>query len=338
MFAGQDLRRFRQALLAWYKTNRRDLPWRRTRDPYAILVSEVLLQQTRVNQALAYYERFLRVFPDFAALAKASEEEVLRIWAGAGYYRRARNLHRLAKEVAEKGLPKTYAELLRLPGIGPYTAAAVASMAFGEPVAVVDGNVRRVLARLFAVEDPKTRWLRETAQVLLEPGAPGTWNQALMELGSLLCTPRNPGCGRCPVASFCGGKADPERYPAPKKRTQRAVEAVALVLWSQDGVFLEWREGGLLGGLWGVPLAEGPKALEGLLSRFGLNHAEYVGYVHHTFTHKRLSVKVYAAFWEGDGENPDSRPLSALDRKILRVWTRSWAQDQLFDVPGRAGE
>ena len=326
MFSDQDLRRFCQALLAWYKVNRRDLPWRRTRDPYAILVSEVLLQQTRVNQALTYYERFLQVFPDFAALAEASEEEVLRIWAGAGYYRRARNLHRLAKEVAEKGLPKTYAELLGLPGIGPYTAAAVASIAFGEPVAVVDGNVRRVLARLFGVEDPKTRWLRETAQALLEPADPGTWNQALMELGSLLCTPKDPNCGQCPVASFCAGKTDPERYPAPKKRTQRAVEAVALVLWNKNGVFLERRDGGLLGGLWGVPLGEGPKALQKLLSRLGLDRAEYVGQVRHTFTHKRLFVQVYAAFWEGNGEDPESRPLSVLDHKILRLFAQRRAQ------------
>ena len=275
-----------------------------------------------MNEALAFYDCFLRAFNNPAALAEASEEEVLRIWAGAGYYRRARNLHRLAKEVVEKGFPKTYAGLLKLPGIGPYTAAAVASMAFGKPAAVVDGNVRRVLARLFAVENPQNRWLQETAQALLEPADPGTWNQALMELGSLLCTPKDPGCGQCPVARFCAGRTDPERYPAPQKRTQRAVEAVVLVLWDKNGVFLERREGGLLGGLWGVPLAEGPKVLQKLLSRFGLDRAEYVRQVRHAFTHKRLSVDVYTAFWEGNGEDPRSRPLSVLDRKILRLFAQ----------------
>jgi A/G-specific adenine glycosylase len=328
MFSERDLKEFRKALLAWYEKNRRDLPWRRTKDPYAILVSEVLLQQTRVKQALAYYERFLRAFPDFSSLAKASEEEVLRVWAGAGYYRRARNLHRLAQAVAEKGIPKTYAELLRLPGMGPYTAAAVASVAFGEAVAVVDGNVRRVLARLFAQKEPKTRWLRDTAGMLLEPADPGTWNQALMELGSLLCTPKSPKCSLCPVAAFCAGKGDPERYPAPQRRAQKPAEAAALVLYGKDGVFLERRDGGLLGGLWGVPLAEGPAALERLLSRFGLAHATYVGQVRHAFTHKRLSVEVYAAFWEGKGEDPKSRPLSVLDHKILRLFAEWRTQEE----------
>ncbi len=298
------------------------MPWRGQRDPYAILVSEMLLQQTRVNQALAYYARFLQAFPDFAALAQASEEEVLRVWAGAGYYRRAKNLHRLAQLVVEQGLPQTYAGLLKLPGIGPYTAAAVASLAFGEAVAVVDGNVRRVLARLFAQRNPKPRWLRERAQALLEPTDPGTWNQAVMELGALVCTPKNPGCARCPVVGFCAGQATPEKYPAPRRRVPRAVEAVALILWGSAGIFLERRDGGMLGGLWGVPLKEGPRALEELLARFGLDHAEYLGCVRHTFTHKRLSVAVYGAPWKGRGEDSRSRPISALDKRILELGAR----------------
>lgn len=318
----QELRRFQRALLFWYAQHRRDLPWRRTRDPYAILVSEVLLQQTRVEQALGYYARFLAAFPDFETLAQAREEEVLRIWAGAGYYRRARNLHRLAQRVAAEGLPRTYAGLLGLPGIGPYTAAAVASVAFGEPVAAVDGNVRRVLARLLAARDPRPRALRATAQALLDPADPGTWNQALMELGSLVCTPRDPKCACCPVASFCAGKGEPTRYPAPRRRAQRRAEAVALVLVGEEGVYLERRGDGLLGGLWGFPMAEGPEALPALLSRFGLTEALFLGTVRHAFSHLRLTVEVYGAPWVGPTEDPGKRPLSSLDRKILALVAR----------------
>ncbi len=318
-----ELARFRRALLHWYGEHHRALPWRGTRDPYAILVAEVLLQQTRAEQAQRYYARFLQAFPDFKALAQASEEEVLQVWAGAGYYRRARNLHRLAQIVAEQGLPRSYDGLLSLPGVGPYTAAAVASIAFGEPVAVVDGNVRRVLARLFAVEQPSARWLRETAQSLLEPSDPGTWNQALMELGALVCTPKNPRCGGCPVAAFCQGREEAQRYPAQEKRRPREVEAVALVLRGRRGYLLERRDGQALAGLWGFPLAEGRGALLELLSRYGIAHAEYLGTVVHTFTHKKLSVHVYGAAWEGEGDDPSARPLSVLDQKILALLRRT---------------
>lgn len=245
---------FQQKLLAWYGEHARDLPWRRARDPYAILVAEVLLQQTWVEQALGYYARFLGAFPNFASLARASEE-VLRVWAGTGYYRRARNLHRLAQIVSAHGLPRTAAELAKLPGVGPYTAAAVAAIAFGEPVAVVDGNVRRVLARLFAHRKPTARWLKETAGVLLYTEDPGRWNQALMELGALLCTPQNPACPHCPVASFCAGKEAPDKFPEPRKRRKRDVRAVALVLRGRGGYVLERRDGTALGG----PVGRSPR-------------------------------------------------------------------------------
>ncbi len=320
MQARCDERRLRRALLSWYRANARELPWRETRDPYAILVSEVLLQQTQVEQARGYYARFMEAFPDLGALARASEEEVLHVWAGAGYYRRARNLHRLAQGVAETGLPATAAELEELPGIGPYTAAAVASIAFGEPVAAVDGNVRRVLARLFAVETPSARWLRETAERLLDRGDPGAWNQALMELGATVCTPKSPRCSACPVAWFCAGRSDAERYPSPRARTQRAVEAVALVLRGRTGGFvLEKRNGRALGGLWGFPLAEGEDALSSLLARYGLRSARVLGTVSHAFTHKRLTIHVHEAAWNGPGEDPATRPVSVLDRKILAL-------------------
>ena len=173
MFSERDLKEFRKALLAWYETNRRDLPWRRPKDPYAILVSGGLLQQSRVKQALAYYERFLRACPDFSSLAKASEEEVLRVWAGAGYYRRARNLHRLAQAVAEKGIPKTYAELLRLPGMGPYTAAAVASVAFGEAVAVWTGTCVGCWPAFLPKRSPKLAGYGTPPECSLSPRTPG---------------------------------------------------------------------------------------------------------------------------------------------------------------------
>lgn len=316
-------RRLRRALTSWYRRNARDLPWRGTRDPYAILVSEVLLQQTRVEQARGYYTGFLKAFRDLRGLARASEEEVLTVWAGAGYYRRARNLHRLAQTVAETGLPATAAELEELPGVGPYTAAAVASIAFGEPVAAVDGNVRRVFARVFAIEEPNSRWLRETAERLLDRDDPGSWNQAVMELGATVCAPRSPQCASCPVARFCEGKADPERYPASRVRRQRAVEAAALVLRGSSGYVLEKRDGQVLGGLWGFPLAEGEGALEALLSRYGVASAGALGTVEHAFTHKKLTIQVYAAPWSGPVEDPGSRPLSVLDRKILALAKRS---------------
>ncbi len=314
--------RLRQAILAWYRDHRRELPWRETRDRYAILVSEVLLQQTRVEQARGYYARFMAAFPDLGSLARASEEDVLKVWAGAGYYRRARNLHRLAQAVAETGLPTTAAELKELPGIGPYTAAAVASIAFGEPVAAVDGNVRRVLARLFAEDVPGKRWLDETAQALLARKDPGGWNQAMMELGSLVCTPKGPACSSCPVEAFCAARAAPERYPVPRGRKQRDVAAAALVLKGSVGYALKKRNGHVLGGLWGFPLAEGEDALQTLLLRYAVDNPRAIGTVKHAFTHKRLTIAVYAAPWDGPGEDPNARPISQLDRKILALAER----------------
>ncbi len=319
MLSRTEVQKLQAALLGWYERNARDLPWRRTSDPYAILLAEVLLQQTRVEQATGYYARFLEAFPDLRALAAAPEEAVMRVWAGAGYYRRARNLHRLAQQVGAEGLPRRASDLAALPGIGPYTAAAVASIAFGEPTAVVDGNVRRVLARLFAQRNPKPRWLRETAAALLAQTEPGRWNQALMELGATACTPRNPGCGVCPLAPFCAGKESPGQYPEPRRRSQKKVQAAALVLRGRGGYVLERRDGPSLGGLWGFPLAEGRGALGTLLSRYGVPSARRIGTVRHAFTHKELSIAVYAADWTGPAQDPASLPLSVLDRKVLRL-------------------
>lgn len=305
---------WQEALLAWYRQNARPLPWRGERDPYRILVAEVLLQQTRVEQAIPYYRRFLERFPALEALRAASLEEVLRVWQGAGYYRRAEHLHRLSQQVV--ALPSSYRELLRLPGLGPYTAAAVASMAFGERVAAVDGNVRRVLARLHALEDPKAQALQTLAQALLPlEQDPGEWNQAMMELGATVCLPRKPLCPACPLRPYCWGQGTPERYPRAKRRRVPEERLAALVLLGRRGVHLE-RLTGRFRGLYGVPLF--PQAeLSPRAQDYGVQ-PRLAGEVVHALTHRRLLVQVYVAPWAGEGEDPWGRPLPKLMEKVLR--------------------
>ena len=234
-----DARTAARALLAWYRANRRALPWRESGDPYRVLVSEIMLQQTRVETVLSYYERFISAFPDVETLAAAPIEEVLAKWSGLGYYSRARRLHAAARAIVERGdFPRTEAELLELPGVGAYTAAAIASIAFGEPVAVVDGNVERVIARLLALDvDPAQgrarRLVRETASRLLVRDAAGDSNQALMELGAVICLPRRPRCLVCPLLDGCAARASgrteelPVRAPRRPGVVQRRVVAVA---------------------------------------------------------------------------------------------------------------
>ncbi len=196
----------RRALLAFYDARRRDLPWRRDPDPYRVWVSEVMLQQTRVDAVVPYYERWLRRFPTLHALATAEPDEVLRAWEGLGYYARARNLHRAARVVRERhagDVPSEPAALRELPGVGDYTAGAIASIAFGRREPAVDGNVRRVLARLLDVADPPPARLRAVAAALVPAERPGDFNQALMELGALVCTARVPRCADCPVRGVC---------------------------------------------------------------------------------------------------------------------------------------
>src|SRR5438876_1211618 len=214
MLTGQDLAAFRGNLLAWFRHFQRDLPWRRTRDPYRVWLSEVMLQQTRVTAVVPYYERFLERFPNLHALAAAPEQEVLRLWSGLGYYRRARNLQKAAQQiVAEHGgeFPSRREEVLGLRGVGNYTAAAILSIAFEQKHAVLDGNVARVMARLGAVRGDlraRRRWqkLQNSADAYLDTKSPGDWNQAMMELGATLCAPRSPQCLLCPVAQFCEGR------------------------------------------------------------------------------------------------------------------------------------
>jgi A/G-specific adenine glycosylase len=236
MLRGRELTSFRNELLQWFRQFQRDLPWRRTKDPYRIWISEIMLQQTRVAAVIPYYERFLERFPDIRSLAEAPLEEVLRLWSGLGYYSRARNLQKAAQRVvALHGgqLPQSEDAVHALAGVGSYTGAAIRSIAFGAQAAVLDGNVARVLARLGAIggdlrESKRWRSLQMTAGELLDPGAPGNWNQAMMELGATVCTPRAPRCLLCPVAKFCSAKRLGSAESFPEKRKKR--DAVRIVL------------------------------------------------------------------------------------------------------------
>ena len=224
------MRLFSDTLLDWYDANGRDLPWRRTRDPYAIWLSEIILQQTRIAQGRSYWERFLQTYPDVQALAAAQEDDVLRLWQGLGYYSRARNLLAAARQIAAQGrFPDTLAGIRALKGVGDYTAAAIASFAFGIPAAVVDGNVYRVLARHFGIPTPvgSTAAKKEftaLAQSLLPPERPGDFNQAMMDFGATLCTPASPACARCPLADSCAALATGRVDSLPVREKGAAVQ------------------------------------------------------------------------------------------------------------------
>ncbi|GGJ79989.1 A/G-specific adenine glycosylase [Deinococcus aquiradiocola] len=339
-----DVAALRASLLGWFAAQgRADLPWRVTRedgqrDPYRVWVAEVLLQQTQVVRGRVYFERFLTAFPTVQALALAPQEAVLKAWEGCGYYARARNLHRAAQVMAREGVPVTYDGWLALPGVGPYTAAAVSSLAFGEGRAVMDGNVRRVLSRLYAVEVPTDAWVQGTADALLDPARPGEWNEAVMDLGATVCVPKRPLCGACPLRAQCAALAsgEPARYPAPKVRAAaREVRAVAVLAGTPGTPYLEERHGTLLGGLWGLPLEDCGDGTEGdalarLAGRLQVRPAERLGVVTHTMTHRHLTVTLYRADGALPGTPADARPLSRLDRKLLALAADLGVQRPLF--------
>jgi A/G-specific adenine glycosylase len=306
-----DDARLVRELGAWFDLVARDLPWRRTDDPYAIWLSEVMLQQTRVDTVVGYFERFMARFPNVNVLAEAPLGEVLSLWSGLGYYRRARELHVAAREVTERyggHLPATAKELRALRGIGRYTAGAIASIAYGKREPLVDGNVARVLARLFAVEeDVKStggqRALWALATRLVPSEHPGRFNQALMELGAIVCTPRAPRCEVCPVAAHCGARALGRQGELPKvarkKRPVRVAMLAAVV--STTGaktrrVLLARRaRDGLFGGLWEPPMVETPSLGDGLLGLRALGiglELRAAGSVTHVLSHRELVVSV----------------------------------------------
>ena len=338
----------RSDLLGWYRTHRRDLPWRRSRDPYAIWVSEIMLQQTQVATVLPYYRRFLDRFPDPATLARASEEEVLSAWSGLGYYRRARALHESARQVTARHagrLPADPQALRRLPGIGRYTAGAIASIAFDLCEPVLDGNVRRVLVRLFAVASgPGTdRRLWQLAGDLVRGPEPGNLNQALMELGALVCRPADPNCAACPVAGHCRGRSrDPLRHPAPRPRraSERVRVAVAVVRRSGRMLLERPRRPNPLRGRWDLPAAELPARADASASIRSLlrrRHAlvvrveREIGRAAHGIMHRRLELEIHDCRLgrgrvAGNAElrwlDPlaiDSVAVSGATRKVLRI-------------------
>ena len=289
--------KFRRALLNWYRTHRRDLPWRRTPDPWRILVSEIMLQQTRVEAVMPYYGRFLDLYPDAAAFARVSESEVLRAWAGLGYYSRARNLHKAAQEIARQPqFPATHDAIRELPGVGDYTAAAVASIAFNLPHAALDGNIARVLARVTNnpgdIKHPNTRaQLQSAANKLLDPSHPGDFNQALMELGATLCVPRDPKCLLCPVAAACEARARGRERELPLRSTNGTkceVDQTLLVIVRAGKILLKQPNSSSrrLAGFWELPdhATLGQAALGEIIGRF-----------RHTIVNTQFNITVRAA-------------------------------------------
>jgi A/G-specific adenine glycosylase len=315
-----QLRSLRRVLLRWYDANRRDLPWRRNRNPYSVWVSEIMLQQTRVAAVLDHYARFLRRFPTVKALAAARESSVLAIWSGLGYYHRARRLHQAAKLIARERrgkFPRTAEDWSDLPGIGRYTAAAIASISFGEAVAVLDGNVERVLQRLYGqLHTKQTSWQR--ADILLDRERPGDFNQAMMELGATICTPRAPQCLRCPLNTFCKSRgAEQPRRQAARKRT-----AISYALARRDSsVLLVQRpaNASLMAGMWELP-ALAPGVTNGdaplLQVRHSITDTDYRVAV---FTASPDQLHDFATNGQWFTHRQCERlPLTGLTRKVLR--------------------
>jgi A/G-specific adenine glycosylase len=320
---------FHLALQHWYRAHgRHELAWRKTRDPYAIWVSEIMLQQTQVATVRdRYYEPFLKKFPTLEALAAAPREAVMKAWEGLGYYRRAAHLHEAAKRVSgfRVQVPALLTEtwnpepdtLLTLPGIGRNTAHAILAFAYHQPVAVMEANVKRVVARVFALAQPKEHDLWLGAQKLLNMAAPFDHNQAMMDLGALICTPKAPRCGECPAASICKGKSQPEHYPAAKAKKKIPTRRAVILVREDTGgrLYLEKRKSRLLGGLYGFP--QHPPEYRG---------GEFIGRLSHVYSHFRLAAEVRREQVRA-GNSPDwhsrnalaSLPLSRLDRNVLKL-------------------
>jgi A/G-specific adenine glycosylase len=328
-----EIRRFRAELLGWFARFGRDLPWRRTRDPYSVLVSEIMLQQTRVQAALPYYERFLTRFPTVQSVAEASESELLTHWAGLGYYHRARNLQAAARLVRDAGeFPSTADEIRKLPGVGAYTAAAVASISFNLAEAALDGNVFRVLSRVFNDATKigsgfGRKHFSALANELLDPHEPGMFNQAMMDLGATICLPQNPQCLVCPVAGLCGARKNGRENDLPvKKRPRSSVDRKRVLFWiEQEGELLLWQRAStarFMPGFWELPEKE---QLPGAATR------EKLGSFRHGITFHRYAFDVELATVPDDlgdcqwvpVKELASRPVSTVVKKAKKVVERN---------------
>ena len=339
----------RRAVLHWYRQRARELPWRRSKDPYAVWVSEVMLQQTQIETVIPYYQRFFQEFPTARRLAKAPLERVLELWSGLGYYRRARNLHRAAQDLVLKHggqFPGDLKQARSLPGVGDYTARAVLSIAYHQPFAVLDGNVARVMARFLALRGslPQPRFrrtLEENLELLLSRRSPGNFNQALMELGQTVCLPRAPRCPSCPLRRWCRAFRlhNPEDYPEPRPRrqTEECYLAAAALHGPRGMLMSRGLDDGLLDGLWNFPSALGPSGSEALARlkqklRSGLGTApplkEPEHQLRHSITYRSIHVRIYTGEWSGkaprDGfrwfqpQGIERAAVSQLTRKIAR--------------------
>lgn len=346
-----DAKIFRRHLLAWYKKNQRDLPWRKNTNPYRVLVSELMLQQTQVKTVLPYYSKFLKKFPTPEILALASQEQVLAAWAGLGYYRRARFLHAAAKAVASGGFPMTATGLLGLPGVGAYTAAAVGSISFGLPLGVVDGNVIRVLSRVLTLDKDPTagqgkQALQEAAQTLLDPLSPGDFNQAMMEVGALVCSSSKPRCGACPLKALCLARRRgvQELYPRlPKPVSTLKIHKVVVLITKADKVLAMPRtmsgrigdEGRMLG-LWHFPEIELKKGetSQGAAIKLAGEAAEFKGRlasIIHSVTRYRIKVEAYRfeskkalKGWRWiEWKELNNKPLASAERRLLRALAKA---------------
>ncbi len=325
-------REIRKRLVTWYSKEKRNLPWRQTKDPYAIWISEIMLQQTRVDTVIPYYERFLKEFPTVEALADAREERVLKKWEGLGYYSRARNLHSAAREMVERyggELPQRKEELQSLKGFGPYTSGAVASIAFGEAVPAVDGNVIRVYSRLFATN----KNIPLIAQKLVEPKDPSSFNQSVMELGALVCLPKNPKCLLCPLRTICRAQklGRVEEFPSRNRAISvKTLRSFAFVVQSGNSVLLRRRPSkGLWGGLWEFPMLEA-KSLNQATHRFETEFKikplapRKVGRLKHQLSHRTIDLTIYSSAakkkTKGEGwvsiSSLQSLPFSRLARRV----------------------
>lgn len=345
-----DRENFTQNILNWYDQGHRDLPWRHTKDPYRIWVSEIMLQQTRAETVISYYERFLARYPDVQHLADAPEEELLKQWEGLGYYTRARSLQKAAKMIVETyggQMPADVEKLRALPGVGDYTAGAIASIAFGIPAAAVDGNVERVICRWDAVEDEVgtpavRRRITARTQELVPADRPGAFANAMMEMGATMCTPKNPRCLLCPVREGCLGFARGIAQELPrkaKKKAQRVENRAVLLVFAQGRVLIVKREERLLGGLFVFPDVleqSDPAALCAALEALGVRAAydERLGHARHVFTHLIWEMDVYALVADAPAPVPGGQwvtreELAALPLPTAVKAARQWAMERL---------